>query len=295
MAESTGKKLEPVMNLTSPLDENGLLVFDYHQPSEITHSHEFHEMVLVRNGSGLHVSDDGSYPIRRGDIFLVPPGAAHTYEDVRNLDIVNILFDLDKLNLDLADLTDTAGYYAFFAAGPQLQVRYRTSCPLSLTDNQLFAAEEIILEIKLEQKRNRPGSMFFRRIAFMRLIGLVCRAFSESTTQASEELGEISRIIRYFEKNYKKRILLEDLCPVCGKSVSSIVRLFGKALGRSPIEYLIDLRLEKAAARLISTTEPISAIAYAVGFDDSNYFSKMFRKRYSTSPRDYRKSSFGQG
>ncbi len=291
MAGPTGKKLEPVMNLTSPLAANGLRVFDYHQPSEITHSHEFHEMVLVRNGNGLHVSDDGSYPIRRGNVFLVLPGAAHTYEDVRNLDIVNILFEPEKLNLDLSDLTDTAGYYAFFAAGPQLQGRYRTSCPLSLTDNQLFAAEEIILEIELEQKRNRPGAMFFRRVAFMRLIGLICRAFSESGSQASEELGEISRIIRYFEKNYMKRILLEDLCPVCGKSVSSIVRLFRGALGRSPIEYLIDLRLEKAAAMLISTSDPVSSIAYAVGFDDSNYFSKMFRKRYSVSPRDYRKTA----
>ncbi|MBN2642425.1 MAG: helix-turn-helix domain-containing protein [Victivallales bacterium] len=289
---STGnQRFEPVLTLpVGRLCESGLLVMDYRQPFDVIHSHDFYELVLVRNGLGLHVLRDGKYAIRRGDIFLVRPGQAHTYEDVKNLDIVNILFLPDKLKLQFDDLPDTAGYYSLFEAGPRLSRRYRSQSPLSLNDAQLKLAEEIIMEIQLEQKRKAPGHEYFRKVAFMRLIGMLCRAFSDKDNSSSEELAGISRIIRYFEQHYPHCIKLEDLCPVCGKSVSTIVRLFREGLGRSPIEYLIALRLEKAAVKLAESDASITEIASAVGFEDSNYFSKMFRRKYGVPPRTYRKN-----
>ena len=271
------------------IGEPGLKVFDYRQPFDIVHSHDFHEMVLVRKGSGRHLTEDGSYPIYRGDIFLIRPGHAHTYEEVKNLEIVNILYLPEALNLPLYDLTDTSGYYAFFETRPQLRGRYRDRSRLTLNEAQLRQAEEIILEIEQEQRKNAPGNEYFRRVAFMRLIGLVCRAFSENESRPSDELTEISRILRFFEQNYARPLRLEDLSPLCGKSVSSIVRLFREALGQSPIEYLINLRLEKGAALLRRKTMTVAAVAAAAGFNDSNYFTKMFSRKFALSPREYRK------
>ncbi len=74
------------------------------------HDHAFHEMVLVREGSGLHITDDYTTTIHRGDIFLILPGRRHTYENVKNLVITNILYIPEKLNLPLYDLKNTAGY-----------------------------------------------------------------------------------------------------------------------------------------------------------------------------------------
>lgn len=277
------------------IGKSGLKVFNYRQPFDIVHSHDFHEMVLVRKGSGRHLTEDGSYPIYRGDIFLVRPGHAHTYEEVKNLEIVNILYLPEVLNLPLYDLTDTSGYYAFFETRPRLRGRYRDRNRLTLNEEQLRQAEEIILEIEQEQRRKTPGNEYFRRVAFMRLIGLVCRAFSESESRPSGELTEISRIIRFFEQNYARPIRLEDLPPLCGKSVSSIVRLFREGLGQSPIEYLINLRLEKGAALLRRKTMTVAAIAAATGFSDSNYFTKMFSRKFALSPREYRKDYLSSG
>jgi len=290
-------KTEPVRKFSSVYvltrkeafrDDFPLEVFHFKQPFEIPHCHDFEEMVLVEKGSGLHITEEGEFPIFRGDIFLIKAGHPHTYENVKNLEIVNMLFLPELLMLPQFDLKNTSGYYAFFETRPLLRGRYRSQSRLTLTEEQLRRAQELILEIEQEEKRNDPGYRYFCVVAFMRLIGLVCRAFSEVERKPDNHLAQINRIIRFFEQNYPQPVRLEDLAVLCGKSTSSVVRLFREALGQSPIEYLIHLRLEKAAARLRSEEQTVSEIAAATGFPDSNYFSKMFSRKFELSPRAYR-------
>jgi len=49
--------------------------------------------------------------------------------------------------------------------------------------------------------------------------------------------------------------------------------------------------MEKAAKMLRETSDPITEISYSVGFQDTNYFSKMFRRKYNDSPREYRRKN----
>ena len=65
--------------------------------------------------------------------------------------------------------------------------------------------------------------------------------------------------------------------------------MFREMLGTSPIDHLLNLRLEKGARRLRDGSESIIEIAVGCGFGDGNYFSKMFRRKFGVSPRDYRK------
>ena len=292
---TTGKKprFEKVHLLTRNeafRDDFLLEVFHFRQPLDIiTHYHDFDEIVLVENGSGFHVTEDGSYPIFRGDIFLIKAGHAHTYENIKNLEIVNMLFVQEALNLPLYDLKDTAGYYTFFEEHPQLRNRYRAESQLRLNNEQLLQAEEIILGIESEQRKNEHGSRYFRSVAFMRLIGLICLSYSELEHKPSDDLVKISRVLRFFDQNYSQPLRLEDLVPVCGRSARAIIRIFGEALGQSPIEYLINLRLEKGAELLRGGDMTIGEISSAVGFTDSNYFSKMFSRKFELPPREYRK------
>lgn len=59
--------------------------------ADLVHEHDFHELVLVLSGSGLHMTEDGEYPLSRGDLYLVRPGCLHGYRDLDGLEIVNIL------------------------------------------------------------------------------------------------------------------------------------------------------------------------------------------------------------
>lgn len=271
------------------IGEIGLAVADHDQETEVMHSHVFHELVLVRKGSGIHITDEYSCKIYRGDIFLIKPGCRHTYEEARNLKITNIIYVPGKLGIPLFDLKENIGYYAFFETHPRVNGPHYERYTLRLNEKELCIAEELIREMEEEQKQMRPGHEFYRKLAFQRLMGLIALAISDTEEHQINELSIIGKIIRYFELNYTDKIKMADLIPVCDKSPSSITRLFRKAIGQSPIDYLIALRLEKAAAMLRNTPEmSISAVAAASGFNDSNYFSKLFFRRFNRSPRRYR-------
>ena len=70
---------------------------------------------------------------------------------------------------------------------------------------------------------------------------------------------------------------------------------FKEATGYSPIDYLIRIRLHKAAEMLVSTSSTISEISPECGFADSNYLTRQFRKVYKVSPREFRRNSPGFG
>lgn len=265
-----------------------LRVFYYRQPDDIRHHHEFHELVIVRRGRGMHVTAAGTYPIGRGDVFLILPGEVHTYENVRSLEIVNILYSPSLLDIPLYDLEKCTGYHVFFAARPRMLNPYASDSRLTFPPEQLCEAERLIDEMRGEQEERNPGWEFFMRTAFMRLTGLICRTFSSERVRSSALLAGVGRALRFLEENHRREIRLAELAAVCGRSVSATVRMFRSALGVSPMEYLLEMRLEKAAEKLSLSDDKIGEVAMETGFSDANYFSKMFSRRYGMPPREYR-------
>jgi AraC-like DNA-binding protein len=261
----------------------------YHQACASIHGHDFYELVIVTNGTGLHITPEESFPITRGDAFLIKPGMVHGYENTRKLEIYNIFYIPEKLNLQKYDIADLPGYYAFFEAEPMLRQQHGFKSRLTLNDEALARALELVREIEREQNNKRPGAYYFAVSAFMALVGLLSRNYDDSDSKISRELLKLSEILSYIENNYGKSIRLERLASRSNMSVSTLSRLFRKNLGQSPSEYLIKLRLDKAAAMLKNSDSGIGEIAEKSGFCDSNYFSKMFSRTFGVSPREYRK------
>ena len=276
------------------LDRNELLpelplrIFNFRQPDDIPHMHNFHALVLVRRGRGVHLTESGENPIRRGDVLLIPPGVMHTYGDTEKLEIANVLFLAEELALPLAELADTGGYRLLFplsahfpGSGPQVGA-------LSLNDSQLRRAEGELGAMLIEQQHRNPGWSFFLRLRFMALLGLICRARPEQAAAGEEELERLSRVTDYLEAHYAEPLSLEALAEIGGRSKCTLIRMFRRAFGRTPIGYLLELRLERAAGELRGTRLSISEIAMRNGFPDSNYFTKLFHRRYGISPRSWR-------
>ena len=82
---------------------------------------------------------------------------------------------------------------------------------------------------------------------------------------------------------------LSRLAAKCGLSPSHFSALFRRQTGRSPVAYVIDLRVRRARELLTTTREPIAAIGRRLGFADQLYFSRVFHRRTGLSPREYRK------
>jgi len=76
-------------------------------------------------------------------------------------------------------------------------------------------------------------------------------------------------------------------------SESSLQRAFKKITGTSPLDYHLKKRIDSACLLLRNSDSPITMIAYDMGFSDSNYFSRQFKKVKGETPGEFRKRSIG--
>ncbi len=94
----------------------------------------------------------------------------------------------------------------------------------------------------------------------------------------------------YIKENLAEKLTLEDAAEHVSLSKSYFCRILKDELGYTFTEYVNHLRIERAKLYLRDSTMSIADIAYAVGFDDQSYFTRIFKKLTNVSPGQYRKS-----
>jgi transcriptional regulator GlxA family with amidase domain len=97
----------------------------------------------------------------------------------------------------------------------------------------------------------------------------------------------LSKLIRLAES--QPRYGVKDLAAAINLSPSRLEGLFKRLTGQQIGQYLLTLRLGKAARLLESTEMRVKEITFAVGYEHPSSFVRAFRKTYATSPGDYRK------
>lgn len=252
------------------------------------HRHEFMELVIVLRGSGLHVTDRGEWSIGAGDVFVLSPEMAHGYVNTAELDLVNILFDLDELGLPPVDVAALPGYHVLFELEPRYRERDRFESRLRLGPKPLREVSGLVDRLASELAYGQPGAGFAALATFMLLLTDLSRHYSEVDRPAAQPLLRLGHLISYLDQHYREPLTLDDLASIAHLSRRSLTRAFRSAYGDSPIDYLIRLRLDRAAALLRETDWRITDVAQEVGFEDSNYFARSFRQHYGTSPSEYR-------
>jgi len=261
-----------------------------HSPSTL-HGHDFHELVVVLGGAARHVTSEGSYSIAAGDVFLIRGDLAHGYEDTNRLMIINILFDPGALGLPMGDLRRMPGYHVLFSIEPLLRRKHSFKGRLKLATDQLAEAAQLIARLDAELSESPAGYRFMARAHLMHLIGFLSRCYSDTGATERHSLLALGEVLSFLERHYDEQISVDRLAEIAAMSESSLMRAFHKVTGKSPIDYLVGLRITKAAELLRSTDLRITEVSFRSGFNDSNYFSRQFRKTMGTSPRDYRASS----
>lgn len=96
--------------------------------------------------------------------------------------------------------------------------------------------------------------------------------------------------VKYFiEKEYNRPVSLNDIAYELSCSSSHLAHIFKKETGTTPMTYLNQIRMKKAAKALSETQDSVSEIATSVGILDPNYFVKCFKREYNITPTEYRK------
>lgn len=256
--------------------------------TETPHRHDFQELVIVAGGVGVHRLDTFSFPITEGDVFVVREGQIHWFENRADLELVNIMFDPIGAEFPLQRLTEIPAYRAFFLAEPAVRGRTDFGAKLTLPKPYLLRALELAREIRNERTSAVTGYPCVLLSRFLDLVILICRFFGENPNPRRTALLRIGDIIGLLETEYLAPWDLRRLASRAGLSIRGLLYRFEAATGMSPIEYLNEIRLNKAKSLLEESGSTITDIAFQCGFNDSNYFSRRFKRRFGVSPREWR-------
>ncbi len=125
------------------------------------------------------------------------------------------------------------------------------------------------------------------------VVHAVAGGTARSASPSPADSRRISRVLRHIEAHAAEAIDLGSLAAVACMSKYHFLRSFRRLTGVTPHQYLLGLRLHRAAQRLCSSRDPVSAIAFETGFGDLSTFNASFRARFGTSPGNFR-SAYGR-
>lgn len=108
----------------------------------------------------------------------------------------------------------------------------------------------------------------------------------------SNQNNAISQVIEYIRKNLKEDINLKHLSDKACMSTTSFYRFFKRELGMSPIEFVLSEKIKHAKKLLKNPSIQINEVCYLSGFEDANYFIRLFKKHEGVTPKQYQLMNF---
>jgi AraC-like DNA-binding protein len=166
---------------------------------------------------------------------------------------------------------------------------------LRLDEEQLSQLELIFLKMQKEFAQQPVGYEAALHGALVEYLVHLSRCYPRTATKeaTTSALAQIAPIIDAVHDHTTHAWTLEEMAGIGAMSTSKLLVVFREATGMTPIEYLIRQRIRDSMFELRNTRDSVTEIAYRVGFSDSNYFARQFRKVMEMSPTEYRRAGHG--
>ena len=249
---------------------------DHQQPFPL-HDHDFNEIVIVCSGNGLHHWNDYVYPITSGDILYINQKDVHGYESVNNLKLDNILYLRESLFL-----SSTIESYL-----PKVTAKHNERF-WRIQPSYLKLLSPLIEQLAVESKKNNLASVHLSEALFLQLVILLDRIKQAPKLALPTATHQLDLLFTALHNSIATPFNIDVFCKENHISSRSLSRLFKSQTGMTITGYLQKRRLCDAMSLLRTTNYSISKIAAECGYDDSNYFSAVFKKLTNQTPSEYR-------
>lgn len=251
----------PVQMFESQVRKPGV----YFQP----HWHEHLELNYVLRGKGAFNCDRKTIEVKEGSLVIFNSNVLH--EGISEGDIFDtlvIIFEMNSFSKEIADYN----------------VLFRNL----IEDDEKIT--DMLLSIYKEDIERKQG---YRLAIKGKLYDLITYLFRNYVTESLSprentlrlhNLGRLNTVVQYIQENYSEPITNRELADLIHLSEYRFCHLFKESMGKSPINYINEVRLKKAYELIKEKDNSISEVAVKVGFSDYNNFGRLFRKYYGFPP-----------
>ncbi|GAA3399971.1 helix-turn-helix domain-containing protein [Paenibacillus hodogayensis] len=263
------------------------------------HGHEFVELVYVVHGEGVHILEEAEYRISAGDVYVINPGETHAYAvpEGMQVEIVNCLFMPSLIPDALLKEFPLMSPMDYSYVRPLLDVEAGFNRHLSLNGQEAVHVLGLLNNMSREAGKRAPGHLTIIRLQMLQLLVLLSRSHTiadGSGTDCSPRSAvrdlTAGRIYGYLERNCDRKITQESLAALFHVGVRQLNRLMRQEFGKSMVDVLHDIRIERAKRRLAESDEKVASVAALVGYEDPTFFGRLFLRQTGYTPTQYRQS-----
>ena len=229
------------------------------------HYHQNYELYFLEKGNCGYYVDDRYYALRPGDLIFIKNTCVHRTNYDKNPHSRRLI-NFGEEYVPSEFLSELGETYIF------------------RNPNTIKEIQDIFELIQYEYNSRDEYSDRMIKSHMCRLFCLVLRHKEENICAFSGN-KIVEKVVEYVKKNYAREISLSNAAEKNAVSSEHLSRIFKREMGVGFNEYLNSLRLRQAEFMLRNEDgKSVSEVAFACGFNDSNYFSYRFKKAYGVSP-----------
>lgn len=229
------------------------------------------DMLLYLHGcSAKYTTRDGKiYHVPKNSIVYAPRNSEYTFECTHSEDDI---FSTIIVNFNMYDENGEA-----LALSDNIKI-------INMPNHQRY--EKLFLELFEVSSQNlqAPCAM---KAGFYKLMTEICRHFHNENI-FSKKFQVISKGILYLEESDNIKLSVKEIARMCNVSEIYFRRLFKEYSGITPIQFIINKKIERAKQCLIFEEMTVSETADFLGFCESGYFCRKFKEKTGISPGEYK-------
>lgn len=225
-------------------------------------------LLYLYSGEGWAEINGVRNDMYQGDILFIKPGAPLNY----GLTYDSMFFWIHFTGCAVDDM--------FSECGISKTEIYKIGVSNDLWNN--------LTDVYLSHSFNSNSSIIQSKGTFINFLSKLAKILNPGYNQIEvERENKIYPALKEMNINYNENHKLEYYASLCGISLSNFQHLFTKITGVTPQKYLISIRMDVAKKMLISSKLSIKEVAFAIGYEDPLYFSRIFKKSTGFSPKEY--------
>jgi AraC family transcriptional regulator, transcriptional activator of pobA len=247
-----------------------------HDVTKIPHKHDFYLVVLFTSGNGTHEIDFRKHSIKKGSLFVMKPGQMHTWKLSKDID--GYVFFHSRNFYDEGYTENSIQDFPFYGS-------YQTSPHIQLKTGEQAIIQRWMKEL-IEEYKNTLPLKSQRLRALMNLIYIeLSRSYKPGTQSGKENyLKKLREFEELLNKHFKKIHLAGEYARMLAITEKHLNRIVQTCLKKTSSQLIAERIILEAKRMLIHSKYSIAEISDKLGYKDSSYFVRFFKKHAGKTP-----------